>query len=257
MTRQYGFLLLISFTSIVCREIAGLSIKPPPIIACNSPIEVHRAIEFYVKADDRVLELGAQLTDTSTVLCKAIGEKGKAVLVDIKRSDAKSGRCETRDISLFLNSNKSKESEDNRVQFRELEQFDSWREIAGEMAYQALVIDVGSMIGNDLHLTALSICNEFISHQSKSSPPRVVIVKSKSLSNLARRIIHSQRLLDGSISIPEDSFRSSEPYIIPCVKVNEYRRTIPHVVSSGDGMYGIINIIVQSCFQFRFISTYF
>jgi len=241
MTRQYGFLLLIAFTlSILCREINGLSIKPPPIVACTSPIEVQRAIDLYIEPGDCVLELGAQLTDTSTALCKAVGEKGKAVLVDIKRSDAKSGRCETRDISLFLDSNQSQnlEAEENQVQFRELEQFDSWREIADEMTYQALVIDVGTMIGNDLHLTALSICNEFIAHQSqsklKSSPPRVVIVKSKSLSNLARRIIHSQRLLDGSISIPEDSVRTAEPYIIPCVKVNEYRRTIPHVVSSGD-----------------------
>lgn len=178
MTQQYGFILLIASTlSILCQEINGLSIKPPLIVACNSPKEVQRAIDLYIEASNCVLELGAQLTDTSTKVCKAVGEKGKAVLVDIKHSDAKSGRCETRDILLFLESNQSQnlesEEKENQVQFRELEQFDSWKEIADEMTFQALVIDVGSMIGNDLHLTALSICNEFISQQSKlrSSPP--------------------------------------------------------------------------------------
>ncbi len=219
-----------------------------PIIACASSTEVNRAISFYVQPGDCVLELGAQLTETSSHLCRTIGEGGKAHLVDIKRSDAKSGRCGSRDVTPFIASTTSttttgtdssdddeQESFVDRVQFEELEQFDQWREVAERSSCQVIILDVGTMIGNDLYLTALSICNELIALSSSSPSPRSVIVKSKTLSSLARRIIHSQRLLDGSVSISQSQLqRTNEPYVIPCVGVNEYRRTIPYILQPGN-----------------------
>ena len=95
-----------------------------------------------------------------------------------------------------------------------------------------MILDVGSTIGNDLYLSAFIICNEFISYQQ----PRVVIVKSKVLSSLAKRIIHSQRLLDGTTKLPSQLERSTTPILIPCVGVNDYRQTIPMVVRKGDSV---------------------
>lgn len=210
---------------------------PPPIIACSSTTEVHRAISLYIKPQDFVLELGAQLSDTSTHLCRTIGSDGRAVLVDVKRKDATSGRCSNRNTAPFIASNEDGESSNeesflDRVQYEELEQFDHWRSLTKGKSYQAMVLDVGSMIGNDLYLSALSLAGEFIANQE--NPPRVIIVKSKTLSNLARRIVHSQRLLDGSTILPDILERTHNPIVVPCVGVNEYRRTIPFLVNGGD-----------------------
>lgn len=225
------------------------SIPPPPIIACSSTTEVQRAISFYLKPNDCVLELGAQLSDTSRHLCRTVGEGGKVVLVDVKRKEASTGRSSFRDTTSFIKSQHSStrtsttndsacddESFIDRVQYEELEQFDQWRSLAHrgkeKREYEAMILDVGAMIGNDLYLSALSLAYEFIANQE--SPPRVIIVKSKTLSNLARRIIHSQRLLDGSATLPNDMERTDEPIVVPCVGVNEYRRTIPFLVKPGD-----------------------
>jgi len=215
------------------------SFSPTPIVACSSPIEVHRAISFYIKPNDCVLELGAQLSDTSSHLCRTVGSGGDVILVDIKRNERTSGRSSNRDVSRFVARDillqptaASGESFLDRVQYKELEQFDQWRAVAQEKTYHAMILDVGTMIGNDLYLTALSLANEFIANQA--IPPRVIIIKSKTLSTLARRIVHSQRLLAGSTTVSNDLERTHEPTIVPCVGVNEYRRTIPYLVRPGD-----------------------
>mmetsp|Transcript_36545 Transcript_36545/g.74579 ORF Transcript_36545/g.74579 Transcript_36545/m.74579 type:complete len:378 (+) Transcript_36545:87-1220(+) len=210
-----------------------------PIIACKSTSEVCKAIDVYVNADDRVLELGAQLSDVSTHLCQAVGPAGNAVLVDVKRKDATSGRSKGRDTTPFLGTSPESENSSanfvDRVEYHELDQFDQWRELTkGKQSYQVLILDVGSMIGGDLYLSALSLAYEFIGNQEHL--PRAIIVKSKVLNNLARRIVHSQRLLDGTIKLPKkdelDTFPN--PIIVPCVGVNDYRKTIPILLEQGD-----------------------
>lgn len=62
----------------------------------------------------------------------------------------------------------------------------------------------------------------------------MIILKSRNLSSLARRLIHSQRLLDATVTLPLYLNRTHDPYIIASVGVEEYRRTIPHVVQPGD-----------------------
>lgn len=158
------------------------------------------------------------------------------MLVDVKRKEATSGRSIHRDTSPFLRSSEAilPESETffDRVEYKELDQFDHWRNLTKENHFQAMVLDVGSMIGNDLYLTALSLASEFIANQEKA--PNVIIVKSKTLSSLARRIIHSQRLLDGTIQIEDALKWAKDPIIIPSVGVNDYRKTIPFVVNERD-----------------------
>jgi len=207
--------------------ISSFNTKPSrtkPIITCKSNAEVRRAIDIYINPNDRILELGSQLSDTSKYLCQAI-TNGTAVLVDVKRKETTSGRSKGRDVSIL-------QSFANRVEYHELEQFEQWKELIKQQQFDALILDVGSTIGNDLHMSALIICNEFISYQQ----PRVVIVKSKLLSSLAKRIIHSQRLLDGTTELPTKLERSTTPILIPCVGVNDYRQTIPIVVLFGDSV---------------------
>ena len=215
-----------------------------PIISCSSVIEVQRAIEHYIEPGDKVLELGALLTDTSTSLCRSVGTKGNVVLVGAKRKDTSSGRTSRRNTAPFLAStndklddcNCSSESFLDRAEYIELDRFDEWRKCTKGVTFDAMVLDVGAVIGNDLYLSALSIATEFIANQDPafSRPPRVVIIKSKNLSNLARRLVHSQRLLDTSFAVPDALVRSNEPLVIPCVGVNNYRRTIPFLVKKGD-----------------------
>ena len=276
-----------SFKERTKTELQSKTPKSIPIIACSSTIELERAISFYLKPNDVVLELGSQLNDVSSLICDKIGvtvdenndhaheigqkghqnenknytSNGRAILVDIKRKDATSGRCKPRDIDVFL----QRKNHNDQVQFHELEQFDRWRDVmklgldqmhsmdtdtednttattksssdSSLISYDVIILDIGTMIGNDLHLSALSITNEIIAQQQRqNSNLRTIIIKSKLLSNLARRIIHSQRLFDGSVILPkpEDMPRSTTPYIIASVGVNEYRRTIPFMVKPGD-----------------------
>lgn len=234
------FYLLCSLVVRSADSLASYKQPPPPIVACKSTAQVNDAISFYIRPTDTVLELGAQLSDTSTHLCRTIASSGKAVLVDVERKEATSGRSKYRDVMPFLGSSCMQSNPRNdtetfveRVQYQELQSFDQWRELCkGEHHYDVLILDVGSMIGNDLHLSALSLAAEFIANQEED--PRAVIIKSKALFGLARRILHSQRLLDGTIPLPQNLQRTPDPIIVPCVGVHDYRKTIPLFVRRGD-----------------------
>lgn len=233
---------IIYFLGLLIRDGISFSSKktsPPPIISCSSAIEIQRAIDFYIKPKDQVLELGALLAETSLSLCRSVGSEGKVVLVDVKRKDATSGRCSARNTAPFIVSDEALDdnSEEyflDRAEYKELEHFDQWRSLTKGVSFDAMILDVGAMIGNDLYLSALSLASEFIANQEMA--PRVIIIKSKNLSNLARRIVHSQRLLDNSTTLPNDLVRSNEPIVVPCVGVNNYRRTIPFLVNKGDAV---------------------
>ena len=166
------------------------------------------------------------------------------MLVDVKRKEATSGRSKGRDTSPFLGlsqeSHNGSENFVDRVSYHELDQFDQWREVTkGVQSYDVMILDVGSMIGGDLYLSALSLAHEFIGKQVIL--PRAIIVKSKVLNNLSRRIVHSQRLLDGTVELPDKDKLSkfSDPIIVPCVGVNDYRKTIPILLEKGDDVIEI------------------
>ena len=93
-----------SIISLLFRDSSSFAVKkkPPPIIACKNTWEVEEAISAYVKPQDCVLELGALLSGTSSHLCRTIGSNGKAVLVDVKRKEATSGRTKGRNMIPFV-----------------------------------------------------------------------------------------------------------------------------------------------------------
>jgi tRNA A58 N-methylase Trm61 len=228
-----GHLLIVGLTT--CLILANSNAySNTPIITCSSSIELQRAIAEFCKPNDVVLELGAQLSDTSLEVCRTIGPQGKALLVDVERSEAKSGRCTHQQT-------KASFPTEGVATIQTLATLDDWKESLVH-EYDIIIVDLGHMIGNDLYLTTLSLTNEILS----VAQPRCMLVKSKSLSSLARRLIPSQKLLDGSFQLPTITTNEmmqmspnnlkKEPYIFPAVGVNEYRRTIPFTVRPGDAV---------------------
>lgn len=208
-------------------------------VACSSTKEVTRAIEKYVQEGDMVAELGSQLRESSIALCEMIGSSGQAVLVDIERKfpNEKKGQKRT---SAMRRQGDEQEFYKDRTTFVETKEFELWRDAlffcgSQRPQYNVLVVDVSTVAGNDLDLTCISLIKEFIALNNGSgeddNPCRAIIVKSGSLSNLARRLHHAQRIISGAQSIRQGDEEAS---IIGTVGVEEYRRTIPYVVRKGD-----------------------
>lgn len=212
-------------------------------IACCSTKDVTRAIEMYIEEGDQVAELGSQLRESSTAICERVGPNGYAHLVDIERKfpNEKKGIQRT---SAMRRLDDEKDFYSDRSTFTEMKNFDLWREALflkniGEIRrqYDALVVDVSIVVGNDLELTCISLIKEFLALNESSDNDenrcKVVIVKSGSLHDLARRLFHAQRLFDGHESI-DYSFLRGSTAIIGTVGVEEYRRAIPFAVRPND-----------------------
>ena len=83
-------------------------------------------------------------------------------------------------------------------------------------------------------MTQLVMAHEML--QCCTRQPRVMIVKSKKLYSLSRRLIHSHKLFDGSSLLPSEMARTSEPVIIAAMKVEEYRNTHTYLVKETDAI---------------------
>jgi len=259
-------------------------------VACASTKEMTRAVNKYVQEGDAVAEIGSQLRETSLAIQSNVGaddKGGYALFVDVKRKfptkdtlvkdgqqdKAKGGRTNAmrreNDALLFC-------SNDNNS-FVEIPTFEEWRRVLfwndatneeerrRPTTYDALVVDVPIVAGNDLDLTCVSLITDFLAlndHTTTEKKCRVVIIKSKSMQNLAKRLIHSQRLFDfGVDSLPtlpkfalqgdttsihtnpskanddtdfnNNVIHAPSPAIIGTLGVEEYRRTIPYVIKKG------------------------
>ena len=210
-------------------------------VACSSTKEVTRAIEKYVHVGDVVVELGSQLRESSIALCETIGPKGQAVLVEIERKFPNEKKVPKR------TSARGRQGDENgfykdRSTFVETKEFQLWRHALffndrQQSQYNALIVDVSTVAGNDLDLTCISLIKEFMALNEGSGENenlcRVVIVKSGSLHDLARRLYHAQRITSGNQSLSQGA-GNEKASIIGTVGVEEYRRTIPYVVRTGD-----------------------
>jgi hypothetical protein len=208
-----------------------------PFICCKTSKDVQNAMTVFCKEHDTVLELGAELGDVSAHLCRTIGSGGKAVMVDKQRRtndrhNPTSGRTSHRTVDMFVDEGEFAD----RVSVLHLEDISEWRNLIPVKGQKddIIVLSVGHILGHDLYMTMLSLASEII--DSLDEAPRNLIIKSKALYSLSRRLVHAQRLFDGTTVLPADIKRSPEPYLIAGVKVDEYRRTIPHCVRSEDAI---------------------
>ena len=128
--------------------------------------------------------------------------------------------------------------------FIEIPQLQDWSEAFFEidkddenMSYDIFVLDVNSIVGNDLEWTSLSIIQQFESmnkniadKNSNDDKELIVLVKSIGLTQFGSRLVHSIKW-EGT-----DVHKSaiSPPHIVATVGVQEYRNTIPATVTSKD-----------------------
>ena len=224
--------------------------RRPKWITCSTTKEMIYAIQQYVRQDDNVAELGSQLREVSRTICESIQKgKGSAVLVDVHRnfpkeaSDSRTNamRRAGDDIDFYPECAK----------FYEIPQLDDWRQAFffgqttattdNNKQYDILVLDVNSIVGNDLEWTTLAIIREFLA----MNPCRLVLVKSLSLNQWASRLVHGQKWIrQGGISAAKASgdnkqnvhndTSNSLSKIVATVGVQEYRNTIPYTVRPGD-----------------------
>jgi hypothetical protein len=255
--------------------------KAIPWIACSSNTEVQRAISLFVREGDRVCELGAQLRDTSTQICDTIGPNGYAFFVDTERK-APPNKGLQHKAYMRQCCGEEKTYYTDRSHFVELEHFDLWRQAFAcqgsqkgkKMSFDVLVLDVGMMTGNDLDLTTISVLQDFLAlnnnnentvnhgvtsatsstlkrarveQQDAPSSLRLAIIKSSSLTDLSKRLVHSERLFSKHAQLPsrpQHEGESEPPNAISTVPhttqyvasigVEKYRRTIPFTVHKGD-----------------------
>ena len=253
--------------------------RPPPTIpyiTCTSTKEVTRAIETYLRKGDVVAELGSQLRDSSTAICDTIGTTGKAILLDVTRKFPTQERKQQKSMEGKKSTTAMRREGDeihfykDRATFIELKgTFDSWRQelffyriqtntttnTLEIPCYTALVVDIQAIAGNDLDLTSIALVKDFLAlnrnqdndddddDDNDRNPCRVVIIKSRSLAQLSQRMISGPRLINGLDSLPfnhnNNNNDSATTFIVGTVGVQEYRRTIPHVIQKGDAVLEI------------------
>lgn len=209
---------------------------PPLMVACASTTELERAIQHYVRPEesDAALEIGSQFSSSSALLCELCQH---VTLVDFPSNFASSGRSKHQHRNDFGYGSGTDAT--YKAKCVTLQDFSQWRtHLMHEESLstcQILLLDVAAMTGNDLALTALTTATE-MSYAAHAA--RVILIKSKALSSLARRLIPVQSAHDGSATLPSNDDgsieRSSQPIILTAVGVQDYRRAIPLVVQPGD-----------------------
>ena len=253
-----------NLASIIYSIVTMLASSSTPIVCCASTAEVLNAITVFAKPGMRVLEFGSELGQVSDHLCQVIGassgipsndsdhdksnkqSSGEAWLVDKKRSAPKSGRMASRDVEAFVSG--------KNVHFIELDELSDWSRkvpLHQQQGYDILILSVTHILGHDLYMTILALADEIL--QAIPNEPKAVIVKSRALAGLSRRLVHAHKLFDGTTVLPPPPrndtdaatlttstvatmTRSSQPYWIAGVKVDDYRKTIPFVVQPGDAV---------------------
>ena len=201
------------------------------IITCGSTKELKDAVMMHVQPHHVVAELGAQLREVSTGICKTAE---KAVLVDVKRKFPKAVEKDSQRTSAMRLEYEGEKFYPQKAIFQEISHLQGWRQAFfgsnnNEEHYDVLVLDINAIVGNDLEWTSFSIIQQFESQQPMH--PLIILVKSLGLHQFASRLIHGYHWkgLEHYKAIPP-------PHIVATRGVQEYRNTIPYTVQSDDAV---------------------
>ena len=237
-------------------------------ITCSSTKELTHAIQRLVKPGDTVAELGSQLREVSTTICESIQSTSadsdmrisndRAVLVDTVRKFPKESGYKGAKVDSRTSAMRRAGDEEgffvDCARFHEIHRLDDWRAaffpssvspattLSPRATYDVFIVDVNSIVGNDLEWTTLSIIREFLALNDNKC--RIVLVKSLSLNQWASRLIHGQRWCrqNGAPFVATENGhqeRSSGCHVVATVGVPEYRETIPYTVRPGDAVLEI------------------
>jgi hypothetical protein len=215
--------------------------KTTQIICCSSSAEIQRALTLFLRPKDDILSFGADNhPDVSALLIEKSqqGELHSAVFCD-------------KHTKLTKKKNATATATNENIEYVTLQELSDWKRSDALLytnttdkqqqqqqrrQFQVLLVSVGHLLGHDLPLTNLSLVHELMDTYTDC---RTVILKSKSLYSVSRRFLSAQKILagDGSTDYSKETQeRSSTPFLIPSVGVEEYRKTIPFVVQESDSV---------------------
>ena len=205
-----GFATLFSATG---PSIAGVLFSSAPRCedrtqwyTCCSTREMLKAVDIFVRETDVVAELGSQLRDVSM----AISSKcHSAVLVDVERKFPSDSKDRTR--AMRRDGDETTLRED--IVFRQIPLLIDWRKalffdknpIVGP--FDVLVLDVSSIVGNDLEWTTFTMIQEFLAlNEAFGGSCRTVLVKSTGLNRIASSLVHGQVWIDRGCYVSKPSY---------------------------------------------------
>ena len=206
---------------LLCVRVAAL--QRAEIIAAPSAKELERVAPQLIRAGDCVLSAGVALESQAEMLNRLAG---RIVCVDVPRKASQSRQ------ELFRS--------DDEV--RPLTRAgDVVSALRPDECFDCVVIDAAALLGFDLPLDTLALC-EALRRRQPEKPP-TVLVRSSALATLAgrlaagddlKRIGRILRMHDERPSLDETRIYEAQPVIVGARGVREYRNCIDTVVRPGD-----------------------
>ena len=206
---------------LLCVRVAAL--QRAEIIAAPSAKELERVAPQLIRAGDCVLSAGVALESQAEMLRRLAG---RVVSVDVPRKASQSRQ------ELFRS--------DDEV--RPLTRAgDVVSALRPDECFDCVVIDAAALLGFDLPLDTLALC-EALRRRQPEKPP-TVLVRSSALATLAgrlaagddlKRIARILRMHDERPSLDNTRIYEAQPVLVGARGVREYRNCIESVVRNGD-----------------------
>ena len=231
----HGFSLgAIGFRRSEKQSISSLAARRITLVTCSTTEETISAVKDFVRPGSSVVEIGASLKGVSSAICESLQDEGKAIMIDVPRKAPKNTSQEGR-IKEMRSPGDEDEFFPEISEFREISCLEKWKKtvLGYSENFDVLVLDVNSIVGNDLEMTSLSVAIDF----SEIFQCRVVVIKSAALNLWAGRLVHAQKWIDAKEKGDSSGILDfAPPHVIGTVGVEEYRKVIPSVVKEGDSI---------------------
>ena len=207
---------------LLCVRVAAL--QRAGIIAAPSAKELERVAPQLISNGDSVLSAGVALESQAEML-KRLAGAGRVVAVDVPRKESRSRQ------ELF------RSDDDVRPLTRAGDVVSALRP---DECFDCVVIDAAALLGFDLPLDTLALCETL---RRRQETPPTVLVRSSALATLAgrlaagddlTRIARILRMHDERPSLDNTRIYEAQPVIVGARGVREYRNCIDTVVRPGD-----------------------
>ena len=205
----------------LCAHVAAL--QRAEIIAAPSARELERVAPQLISAGDSVLSAGVALESQAELLKRLAG---RIVCVDVPRKASQSRQ------ELF------RSDDDVRPLTRAGDVVSALRP---DECFDCVVVDAAALLGFDLPLDTLALC-EALRRRQPEKPP-TVLVRSSALATLAgrlaagddlNRIARILQMHDERPTLDNTRIYEAQPVIVGARGVREYRNCIDTVVRPGD-----------------------
>ena len=210
---------------LICSVSLAAALHPAGIVAAPSARELERVAPQLISDGDSVLCAGLALGSQIEMLKRLAG---RVVSVDVPRKESRSRR------ELF----QSDAADDVRPLTRA---GDVTAALRPDESFDCVVVDAAALLGFDLPLDTLALC-EGLRRRQPEKPP-TILVRSSALATLAgrlaagddlNRIARILRMHDERPTLDNTRIYEAQPVIVGARGVREYRNCIDTVVRPGD-----------------------